>query len=415
MTTLTESRNTENPEDRKLISHCVILIVDDSESDRFTYRRYLESSDQFKCHISDCESAEEAIEHCKTNCPDLILLDYLLPVASGLDFLQSITQQLGHLPSVIMLTGQGNEEVAVEAMKQGVKDYLIKGQVTAQTLVRSVTNVLMAQALQSKIDRQGQQRELFTNISLSISRLVELCQILKVAVEGTRELIGCDRTLVYRLDHEMSGTIVVESVSEEWPAMVDRHFENSGLQRDQALHMQEYLQGQNLVISDIESAQFTDSHRQILRELHVKAVLVIPIVFRDFSASNEPVLWGLLVAHHCRAVHEWQPDELSFLEELAIPMAIAIQQAELLSDLKATLTHQQAIEDQLNYRVVEIEQANLHLSQATRVLEKRNRELDEFSHIVSHDLQAPLRGIANLAEWVVSDLEGKLPPRINSS
>ena len=409
MTILTESRNTED-QAHKITSTCVILIVDDSEIDRFTYRRYLESSDQFECRILDCESAEEAIEHCTVDCPDLILLDYLLPAASGLDFLQSITEQLGYLPSVIMLTGQGNEEVAVEAMKQGVKDYLIKGQVTAQTLVRSVVNVLTARALQSKIDRQRQQRDLFTNISLSISRLVELSQILQVAVNGTRELIGCDRTLVYRLDDEMSGTIVVESVRPRWTAVVDYSIENQGLKWDQITQVKEYVQGQNLIISDIESSNLTTRCKRVLQELCVKAILVVPIVFRDISASHDPILWGLLVAHHCEATHEWRSEEVSFLEELVIPMAIAIQQAELLSDLKATLTHQQIIEDQLNYRLVEIEQANFHLFQATRVLEKRNRELDEFSHIVSHDLQAPLRGIANLAEWLVSDLGGQLPP-----
>ena len=409
MTILTESRDSED-QTHKMTSKGVILIVDDSEIDRFTYRRYLESSDQFECRILDCESAEEAIEHCTITCPDLILLDYLLPAASGLDFLQSITEQLGYLPSVIMLTGQGNEEVAVEAMKQGVKDYLIKGQLTSQTLVRSVTNVLTARALQSKIDRQRQQRDLFTNISLSISRLVELSQILQVAVDGTRELIGCDRTLIYRLDDQMSGTVVVESALPEWMSVVDRYIENQGSRPDQISQVEAYLHGQTLVVSDVESSNLTDYRRRILQEFQVKSVLVVPILFRDISSSSEPVLWGLLVAHHCKATHEWRPDEVDFLEELAIPMAIAIQQAELLSDLKATLTHQQVIEEQLNYRLVEIEQANFHLFQATRVLEKRNRELDEFSHIVSHDLQAPLRGIANLAEWLVSDLEGQLPP-----
>ena len=409
MTILTESRDSED-QTHKMTSKGVILIVDDSEIDRFTYRRYLESSDQFECRILDCESAEEAIEHCTITCPDLILLDYLLPAASGLDFLQSITEQLGYLPSVIMLTGQGNEEVAVEAMKQGVKDYLIKGQLTSQTLVRSVTNVLTARALQSKIDRQRQQRDLFTNISLSISRLVELSQILQVAVDGTRELIGCDRTLIYRLDDQMSGTVVVESALPEWMSVVDRYIENQGSQPDQISQVEAYLHGQTLVVSDVESSNLTDYRRRILQEFQVKSVLVVPILFRDISSSSEPVLWGLLVAHHCKATHEWRPDEVDFLEELAIPMAIAIQQAELLSDLKATLTHQQVIEDQLNYRLVEIEQANFHLFQATRVLEKRNRELDEFSHVVSHDLQAPLRGIANLAEWLVSDLEGQLSP-----
>lgn len=409
MIALTELRDAEN-QNHSLVSGCVILIVDDSEVDRVTYRRYLESSNQFKCHILDCESAEEAIEQCAVNCPDVILLDYLLPGASGLEFLQNIPNRLGYLPSVIMLTGQGNEEVAVEAMKQGVKDYLIKGQLTSQTLVRSVTNVLTAQALQSKIDRQQQQRELFTNISLSISRLVELSQILQVAVEGTRELIECDRTLIYRFDDQMSGTVVVESSLPKWATGVNRSIENQGLQSDQIVQVEEYLRGQNLVVSDVESSTLTADRQQVLREFQVKAVLIVPIVFRDISASHQPVLWGLLVAHHCKATHEWRPDEINFLEELAIPMAIAIQQAELLSDLHVTLSQQKAAEDQLNHRLLEIEQANFHLSQATRVLKKRNQELDEFSHIASHDLQAPLRGIANLAEWLVNDLDDKLPP-----
>ena len=392
------------------MSDCVILIVDDSEIDRVTYRRYLEASGQFKCHILDCESAEEALEQCTVDCPDLILLDYLLPSASGLEFLQNVTEQLGHLPSVIMLTGQGNEEVAVEAMKQGVKDYLIKGQLTSQTLVRSVTNVLTAQALQSKIDRQQQQRELFTNISLSISRLVELSQILQVAVEGTRELIRCDRTLIYRFDHQMSGTVVVESALPDWTTAIDYYIENQESQLDQIAQIEEYLRGQNTVVSDVESSTLTAYCQKVLREFQVKSVLIVPIVFRETSAAHKSVLWGLLVAHHCKATHEWRSDEINFLEELAIPMAIAIQQAELLSDLHVTLSQRKSAEDQLNYRLLEIEDANFQLSQTTRVLKKRNQELDEFSHIASHDLQAPLRGIANLAEWLVSDLGDNLPP-----
>jgi PAS domain S-box-containing protein len=47
---------------------------------------------------------------------------------------------------------------------------------------------------------------------------------------------------------------------------------------------------------------------------------------------------------------------------------------------------------------------------ATALLERRNQELDEFVHVVSHDLKAPLRAISNLSEWIEIDLEGQLPP-----
>ena len=126
-------------------SRCAILIVDDSETDRVTYRRYLESANDFRCGIFDCETGEDALDWCDCHCPDVILLDYLLADTDGLQFLQDLTDRIGKLPQIVMLTGQGNEEIAVEAMKHGVRDYLVKGQLTAQRLVSSVANALNEQ------------------------------------------------------------------------------------------------------------------------------------------------------------------------------------------------------------------------------------------------------------------------------
>lgn len=57
----------------------------------------------------------------------------------------------------------------------------------------------------------------------------------------------------------------------------------------------------------------------------------------------------------------------------------------------------------------ELAMGNLILAQTTANLEQRNRELDEFAYVASHDLKAPLRAIANLATWLEEDLEGRLP------
>jgi DNA-binding NtrC family response regulator len=130
------------------LQNCTIFIVDDSEVDRVTYRRYLESADNLDWNIVDCESAEKALDLCERNCPDAILLDYLLPGTNGLEPIETLTARLGTLPVIIMLTGQGNEAVAVAAMKSGAGNYLVKGQLTAEKLVCTVKNALNDRILQ---------------------------------------------------------------------------------------------------------------------------------------------------------------------------------------------------------------------------------------------------------------------------
>ena len=387
-----------------------ILIVDDSEVDRATYRRYLEACDYLGCEIIDCETAESALHVCQSNCPDLILLDYLLPDTDGLELLQDFRQYMNPLPPVIMLTGQGNEAVAVTAMKQGARDYLIKGQLTPQYLVSSVLNALSATNLQRQIDHQRQQQELLSNITLQVSNTVELSQLIEVAVEGARKLLNCDRTLVYRFKADMRGRVIAESVLPQWSKTLANQVEDNCFQGKYSYSLQQFLQGYRSVVTDVRAANLTACHVEMLEQYQVKSVIAVPILFRDMAPDNELSLWGLLIAHHCQTIHEWTTDELNLLDELSRQMVIAIQQAELMSDLRISLREQQAIEEQLRQRMVEIEQANLQLSQTTNLLQKRNQELDEFSYVASHDLQAPLRGIANLTQWLSEDLSGNLLP-----
>ncbi|AFY94876.1 ATP-binding protein [Chamaesiphon minutus] len=388
---------------------CNILIVDDSETDRATYRRYLESGNEIGYQICDCETGEDALDFCDRHCPDVILLDYLLPDTDGLQFLEELTERIGKLPPIVMLTGQGNEAIAVEAMKHGVRDYLVKGQLTPQRLVNSVTNALTAQKLQSQIDSQKRQSNLLASIMLKVGHSIDLAEILQAGVDGARELLECDRTMVYKLNPDLSGTIVSESVLPQWSPSLGQKIEENCFQGEHSHSISKYLNGHKVAISNIRAAELSPCYVEMLERFQVKAVLVVPILLREVSPASAPTVWGLLIAHHCKTAREWKADELNLLDEMSVQMEVAIQKAELVLDLQQTLAKQQAVDRQLRDRVIEIEQTNLRLSLATNLLEKRNQELDEFACIASHDLQAPLRGISNLADWLAKDLDDKLP------
>ena len=106
-----------------------VLIVDDSAEDCATYKRYLEQGGSrglyVRCRTFCCERFGTSAE---INAPDCVLLDFNLPDGDGLDFLTQLRKEQGENgPPVVMVTGQGNESVAVQAMKFGAQDYLIKG------------------------------------------------------------------------------------------------------------------------------------------------------------------------------------------------------------------------------------------------------------------------------------------------
>jgi PAS domain S-box-containing protein len=101
--------------------------------------------------------------------------------------------------------------------------------------------------------------------------------------------------------------------------------------------------------------------------------------------------------------------------KFGIPFPIEIS----LSDMKIDgrliaiirdITERQQAKEQLQARAYELSRLSIVLAKTNEELQERNEELDRFAHVVSHDLKAPLRAIANLSEWIEEDLEGKLSP-----
>ena len=378
----------EQPQEQHFFS---VLIVDDSDVDRQSYQRYLAKSDLVDCAILESDCGEEGLEMCLQYQPNVLLLDYMLPDTDGITFLEDLKVRMGQLPAVIMLTGQGSEKVAVQAMKAGAQDYLIKGELTGDSLAQTLRRVVAQQQLQRQVSKQQDQQRLMADVALQVSHSSDLETIMNTTVEGVRRLLDCDRALLYQFDDKMNGTVVAESVLSEWKAALGASVKDTCFQTDGTA---KYLAGHKTMISDIHSGTLSTCHVQMLDRFQVKANLVVPIIMNAVETPRKPKLWGLLVAHHCRDVRDWQMDELSLLDDLAVQLAIALQQQELIATLQ-----QQARN---------LEASNERLLETAHLLEERNRDLDEFARVASHDMRAPLRAINNLASWLKEDLEGQV-------
>lgn len=130
-----------------------ILVIDDDPADVEILRRLLGEIEEWEIEFLADNDAEAGRAEATRGGADLIFLDYLLGVETGLEVFHQIRKD-GCLLPVIMLTGHGSEEIAVEAMKAGVSDYLVKGRITPDSLRLVISNALQKFDMQQKIEEQ---------------------------------------------------------------------------------------------------------------------------------------------------------------------------------------------------------------------------------------------------------------------
>lgn len=100
------------------------LIVDDSSVVRKVARRILEDLDY---SVDEAEDGQEAIDKCRQEMPDAILLDWNMPIMSGLEFLKLLRAYVGgEKPRVIYCTIENDIGTIAMALKAGADDYMMK-------------------------------------------------------------------------------------------------------------------------------------------------------------------------------------------------------------------------------------------------------------------------------------------------
>lgn len=135
-------------------STSILIIDDDASIAMWLGMSMRQMRDELPNTTQWAATGAAALEHLNRQTFDLVLLDYNLPDTDGLALLGQIQElPVAWQPAVIMLTGGGNEAVAVEAMKRGAKDYLVKGMIEQATLRRSILSALDRRCLEAQLAR----------------------------------------------------------------------------------------------------------------------------------------------------------------------------------------------------------------------------------------------------------------------
>lgn len=183
-----------------------VLVVEDDADQRFLIERRLEDVD---AEIKMASSGGEALELLAD--VDLVLLDYRLPDMTGLETLRAIKGS-DPSPSVVMVTGMGSESVAVEAMRSGAIDYVVKD----DSYLRTLPEIIERSWRQHDLSRRAGRLQ---KLALLVGEAEDRHTMLSEIVHGARELLGAETTALATPDEE--GRWDVEAATREGVTISD--------------------------------------------------------------------------------------------------------------------------------------------------------------------------------------------------
>ncbi|MEG4108816.1 MASE1 domain-containing protein [Microcoleus sp. S13_C5] len=231
-------------------------------------------------------------------------------------------------------------------------------------------------ALRASSDRD----RLLSEIALRIRNSLDLEEILNTTVAEVRQFFKADRAFIGIMDVDgvhlpspVYGKVVAESVDAQcrsllgWVLADENHLENQKTF---------YANNRVRAISDTASVQLSVPIAQLYSDYQIRATLNVPIVLGD-------ELFGILAVNQCSMPRQWQEFEIDLLEKLATQVAIALQQAQLLQQVKALNANLES----------QVEERTHQLQQKMHELQESNRLKDLFLHAVSHNLRTPVMGM----------------------
>ena len=218
--------------------------------------------------------------------------------------------------------------------EQKTKEQLIQELAALRQHLVGLESAAQQQQVTEVLQQQTQRELLVARISQRIRQSLQLEVVLSTTVVEVRQCLQADRVFVYRFEPDWGGVVIVESVAPEWTSILGSRPKDPSFA---PTYVELYKKGRVQATADIYAGELTECYVEFLANFQVQADLVVPILQTE-------ELWGLLVVNQCAAPRQWQQWEIDLLRQLAIQLAIALQQAELYQQLQSELEERQKTE-----------------------------------------------------------------------
>lgn len=148
-----------------------VLIIEDEEA-HFSLMKRAIARELPYASVFHFQEANTCLERLDQINPTVIITDYLMPGMNGIEFLELLNQKDIDVP-VIMITGQGDENISVRAMKSGAKDYLVKSGDFFTLLPSVIEKVVRQRELKQSLRESERQKQAILDASMDQIRYVD--------------------------------------------------------------------------------------------------------------------------------------------------------------------------------------------------------------------------------------------------
>ncbi len=261
------------------------------------------------------------------------------------------------------------------------------------------------------------------HVMRKIQQYSDLSKVFKTATQELRQILNCDRVMVYRFNADWSGQVLVESVGREWVSVLevqqgDRNLFSSEMTLDERCdlnklgreewpldtdtYLQEtkggkYAQGKQFTaVEDIYAADFSFCYLESLEKYQARAYSIVPLM-------KDKQLWGLLAAYQNSGPRHWNPSEINLMLQLSGTLGVAISQTEVVAKLeeKSQQLEKTAALEMGLVAMVERMRLNRNLDYVFQVATREARKLLEVDRVVIYRYNQDWSG-EFVAESVVS-------------
>ena len=178
-----------------------LLLIEDNPGDARLVQEMLSEIRPIPFELEWAESLSIGLNRLAIGDIDVVILDLTLPDSTGLDTLFK-TRSAAPKAAIIVLTSLDDEELAINAVREGAQDYLVKGKVNGNLLVRAIRYAKQRSQAEEAVHQRNRELATLNIITESLSQSMRLNDVLQTALRTTLDAVGVPAGSIHLLDND---------------------------------------------------------------------------------------------------------------------------------------------------------------------------------------------------------------------